>query len=377
MLTVLRPAENIGSRTAWWCRCDCGTELPVKTEYLRNGHATHCGCQYREKEPDQSKKQSCRIDERIRTQNFTGQRFGALTVLGPAEKVNGYLAWNCRCDCGREIVVQAVHLCRGNVLNCGCGLGRPDDAEKKVRPPAYQYRDTRKQDMTGRRFGALTVISPAENINGHTAWNCRCDCGAELVVRSEYLRRGKTKSCGCQAKSKSHLRLDLTGQRFGKLTVLRLADKLGDQTAWWCQCDCGREIVAATDVLRGGKTQSCGCDAPPKLDENYGFPSSLHLVDGTCVEVLRSKTLRRNNTSGVTGVFWDADTQRWKASICFKGQRHRLGSYIHFEDAVKARKLGEEKYHDAFLEEYDRENSEQPGMTTCADALAATGTDLS
>ena len=44
-LTVLAPAENIGSRTAWLCRCDCGAEAVVPTCHLRSGHTKSCGCQ--------------------------------------------------------------------------------------------------------------------------------------------------------------------------------------------------------------------------------------------------------------------------------------------------------------------------------------------
>lgn len=84
--------------------------------------------------------------------------------------------------------------------------------------------------------------------------------------------------------------------------------------------------------------------------------ASLTFIDGTCVEMLRAKTVRRNNTSGVPGVEWRKSHQRWRASICFKGERHYLGSYTRFEDAVKARKRGEEDLHDKFLREFDEQN---------------------
>lgn len=78
----------------------------------------------------------------------------------------------------------------------------------------------------------------------------------------------------------------------------------------------------------------------------------LTYIDGTCVEMLRAKTVRRNNTSGVPGVEWRSTKQRWRASICFKGHRYYLGSYLLFEDAVKARKEAESRLHDAFLEQF-------------------------
>ncbi|MDE7219307.1 MAG: hypothetical protein K2O45_06780 [Oscillospiraceae bacterium] len=148
----------------------------------------------------------------------------------------------------------------------------------------------------------------------------------------------------------SRQKLDLAGQRFGRLTVVRPAENIGSRTAWLCRCDCGGETVVKTCHLRGGKCTSCGC-------KNPGF-AALTYVDGTCVEMLRAKTVRRNNTSGVPGVHWEAGKDAWRASICFKGRRYSLGRYRRFEDAVKARKLAEENLHDKFLQEYVRPSDE-------------------
>lgn len=54
-----------------------------------------------------------------------------------------------------------------------------------------------KLDLTGQRYGKLTVIKPGESINGHTRWLCVCDCGKEAIVTTSHLRNGSTKSCGC------------------------------------------------------------------------------------------------------------------------------------------------------------------------------------
>ena len=57
-------------------------------------------------------------------------------------------------------------------------------------------------DLTGQRFGNLTVISKDESYikpSGQkiAMWKCVCDCGNSVSVRSEYLRNGNTTSCGC------------------------------------------------------------------------------------------------------------------------------------------------------------------------------------
>ena len=147
----------------------------------------------------------------------------------------------------------------------------------------------------------------------------------------------------------SRQKVDLTGQRYGRLTVVGPAENVGSRTAWRCLCDCGRETVVPTHRLRSGHTKSCGCvNGPGGPRDALG----LTYIDGTCVEMLASRTVRRNNTSGVPGVDWWASKGRWRASICFKGRRRYLGSYDNFEDAVRARKRAEEELFEPFLREY-------------------------
>jgi hypothetical protein len=62
----------------------------------------------------------------------------------------------------------------------------------------------RLKDLSGERFGSLTVIDRAPNLGKKTAWNVRCDCGSEKRVRGEAITRGDTVSCGCHgAKARS------------------------------------------------------------------------------------------------------------------------------------------------------------------------------
>lgn len=149
----------------------------------------------------------------------------------------------------------------------------------------------------------------------------------------------------------SRQKLDLSGQRYGHLTVLGPAENVGGRTAWLCRCDCGRETIVKTHHLRSGHTKSCGCQ---NGDGGARAALGLTYIDGTCVEMLRARAVRRSNTSGVPGVDWMAKKQRWRAAICFKGKRRYLGSYEKFEDAVKARKRAEEEILQPFLQEFAR-----------------------
>lgn len=116
-------------------------------------------------------------------------------------------------------------------------------------------------DLTGQKFGRLLVLEKAKIRQGHTHWRCLCDCGNETFVESYQLKSGTTKSCGCLAKELCSQRclIDLTGKRFGKLTVVKRASKIGEPVRWECLCDCGNTTFVQTHNLKRGRTKSCGC----------------------------------------------------------------------------------------------------------------------
>lgn len=63
-------------------------------------------------------------------------------------------------------------------------------------------------DLTGQRFGRLTVISRAENTkDGKARWLCECDCGNKTIVTTDSLKSGHTYSCDCLRRERSALAL--------------------------------------------------------------------------------------------------------------------------------------------------------------------------
>ena len=52
-------------------------------------------------------------------------------------------------------------------------------------------------DLTGHKYGRVTVVSYFGHKNGKTAWNCLCECGNTFVTNGNSLRTGRTSSCGC------------------------------------------------------------------------------------------------------------------------------------------------------------------------------------
>ena len=73
------------------------------------------------------------------------------------------------------------------------------------------------QDLTGMKFGHLTVIELAEPRGGKRCYRCVCDCGKETVVIASNLKRGNTQSCGCLRTNKIVLHNKIHGMKKTKL----------------------------------------------------------------------------------------------------------------------------------------------------------------
>ena len=123
-------------------------------------------------------------------------------------------------------------------------------------------------DLTGRKFGRLYVVCKGQGRRTSggaykATWLCRCDCGKEIEVDAQKLRKGHTTSCGCLKHENKGPRFEnLVGKRFGRLTVIRFIPHEERTTRaydWWCRCDCGNEVRANANKLKNGLQQSCGC----------------------------------------------------------------------------------------------------------------------
>lgn len=118
----------------------------------------------------------------------------------------------------------------------------------------------KKINLLGQRFGRLLVIDEASSRNGQAYWICQCDCGTIKEIRGSHLRNGKIVSCGCKGKEILNKPIDLTGQKFGRLTPRENVGKDPNHgNLWLCDCECGNTTIASTAELRNGTRKSCGC----------------------------------------------------------------------------------------------------------------------
>ena len=304
--TVVGPCEKRYGQVCWYCRCHCGTEGWVEENSLKGGRTTNCGCNPWHRASDNYDPKDIPI---------ANQRFGHWTVVGPYKKTQKHFLWRCRCDCGTEKWVQAASLKNGTSKSCGhckivsnpqieflIALGEIEDLAKQrfghwtVVGPCKRHKDKTRDwycrcdcgaenwvdenslkngtstscgcdfpdDLTNQRFGRWTVVGPYKkrkdiywvgwNISGGTEieWYCRCDCGAEKWVNATSLKGGKSTNCGC---SKHEI---LTGQRFGRWTVIGPYEKRNSHAYWYCRCECGTEKWVQASSLKNGTSKSCG-----------------------------------------------------------------------------------------------------------------------
>ncbi len=114
-----------------------------------------------------------------------------------------------------------------------------------------------KVDITGQRFGRLVALRPIKKrMWDCVAWKCKCDCGNVVNVVAGILRYGISQSCGCSR------RKDISGKRFGNLLVLKAAPKdkqKGSRFTWECLCCCGNIVFVTGAHLRNDEIKSCGC----------------------------------------------------------------------------------------------------------------------
>lgn len=238
LLTVTGRAitTHPASTLHWNCSCACGTHIVARSDTLRRGEKTSCGC---DKIPP----------KRIRHVDETGKIYGNLQVVKISSKKgqgqSKALYWDCICVCGNHVTTRGIYLRNNTITSCGCAVKLP------------------YIDETGNRYGKWTVnaLSEKRGKHGQIYWKCTCDCGNQREVLAGSLRNKYSTSCGCQESHQGPKTLiDERGNKYEKLTVIdRNYEKSSSKAYWNCSCACGKKCVMRADKLRSGHAKSCGC----------------------------------------------------------------------------------------------------------------------
>lgn len=109
----------------------------------------------------------------------------------------------------------------------------------------------RKLDLTGNIYGKLTVLNEVNPKNHKRRYLCECSCGKQKTVYQVNLRSGATTSCGCYNKeaNSANKKLELEGQRFGNLTAIE-REGIGGHKIYMWRCICD---CGETTSVRGDR----------------------------------------------------------------------------------------------------------------------------
>ena len=144
---------------------------------------------------------------------------------------------------------------------------------------------------------------------------------------------------------------NIAGQQFGRLTALHPTHKrtTGGSVIWHCLCACGNEAEVSYNELCYTDKQSCGC---LRRERDSLLPTHLTHIAGTSVDILKSRKLPSDNTSGVKGVYFIRG--RYVAKIVFQKKQYYLGSFETLEEAAEARREAEEVIAGGMVAHYEK-----------------------
>lgn len=232
-----------------------------------------------------------------------------------------------------------------------------------------RFNSNRFIDITGQTFGRWTVLEfghweEDKKGNNHAFWLCQCSCDKKTIreVNGSSLRRGKSKSCGCYSaecssernskdnKYELHYGYYVGYTNNNEKFYIDLEDYDLVKDYCWYKSKDGYLYTHANDnkhILMHRLIMGV-LDNPELIVDHIKHNTldnrkkSLRVV--TKAQNCRNSKLHSNNTSGVTGVSYRKDTNKWTVRIVVDGKKINLGCYENLEDAKKARLIAEDKY---------------------------------
>lgn len=217
-------------------------------------------------------------------------------------------------------------------------------------------------DLTGQKFGKLTAIKRVgKDDRNNYLWECLCDCGRSVELKTCRLTTGHTKSCGCIKKKTN--KYDISGEygigwdENGCEFYFDLEDyNIIKDYYWYVGLSRGkRRYVYAREIIPGHPTtlmhRFIMQHHYPDIDiadlvvdhiyhnTNDNRKSQLRLC--TKSDNMRNREPSSTSNSGKNGVYWDKKNKKWYASIM-------LGRFENLEDAIAIREKAESIFYDGF-----------------------------
>ncbi len=276
-----------------------------------------------------------------------GQEFGLLKVIKEVDSIYHnkitYRQFELSCECGNIVIKKLRDLRRGDTKTCGCvSLGRATD-------------------ISGRKFGKLTALSPTRerNTNNSVIWNCECDCGNYISIGANRLIHEGKEDCGCSfvpsvSNPEKFVSPKMSKHGMYNTPTYRSWSKLCSRTRSEEYEEWHGDVTVCErwDTSKGGSFENFYEDMgerPEGMTINRINGAKIYSKE-TCEWAtlsLQSFDQKRNkhNTSGRTGVRFRTDREVWIAQICKDNEMIPLYYGPSFEEACKAREEAELKYY--------------------------------
>lgn len=229
-------------------------------------------------------------------------------------------------------------------------------------------------DLTGQKFGRLTVLYRGEKVkHGRSIkWYCLCDCGNYCWVSSNSLRTGNSKSCGCLKKEKYTESGKMNkGKRYrfntfdfledyvighddkGNSFYIDIEDVDKVQKYCWYKGNKGYWMSSYIDdegekrhlKLHKYITNTDSKQIIDHRDRNKDNNRKNNLVHSNKCRNARNSSKPKNNVSGYIGIYYHKQRKEWKASVSKNGKEIFLGWHKSKEKALRARLEGEARYY--------------------------------
>jgi hypothetical protein len=217
-------------------------------------------------------------------------------------------------------------------------------------------------DLTGMKFGRLSVIKQEGRKYNKIAWLCNCECGNTVIKVTDYQKKNQSCSCGCwnreiaaenRRKEARPNEYDLS-QEYGIGYLPHGETFLFDKedfdkikgTRW--SKDGKGYISNHNDKLHRIVT---GCPAGKVVDHiNHNKRDNRKCNLRICDTKDNMKNMLRSsaNRSGIKGVGFHKASNKWRARITVEYKQIYLGSFETKEEAAEARRKAEEQYFKEF-----------------------------
>lgn len=269
--------------------------------------------------------------------DLTGKQFGSLTVIKIHHITNWIVYWECKCKCGAVVVKSRSCLCGSKYPSCG-KCKRPKQIHK------CELCESTTNVCFNRNTGKYLCDRHRRLLYNNSKLRCRLKSDAnKIIIEGDFSRielyNNESEIVGYAIVDTKYVD-DVRQYKWGKV---KNTSEIG-----YVHARIDGKLVQLHRFL---------FNLDNKLEDNLVIDHINHDTLDNRMSNLRICTVQqnmmnckrsKNNTSGVTGIWFDKSRNKWAAELMLNRKKKYLGRFVNKEDAIKARKEAEIKYFGDF-----------------------------